>query len=229
MSLDNKINLTVLTKDGSNTLHSLRYNTHYHSMNGAIQEAKHIFINAGLESILVRKNKIRILEMGFGSGLNAYLTAIRCIKEEHKLIEYVAIEKFPIEKAEIDSLNYSQLIEGKLKSELFANIHRIDFNSSASILPNFNLKIINEDLLDLTLLEQFDLVYYDAFDPEVQPELWTSAVFEKVYNWIKPSGQLLTYCAKGFVKRNLKSVGFTLEGLPGPAGKREITRATKTT
>lgn len=214
---------TVVTADGSVTLKRPDLEETYHSIHGAVQESMHVFIQAGLNYVLHNKSNLKILEMGFGTGLNAYLTAVE-IQNTINNIEYIAIEKFPLANETYDKLNYAL---DKKNRVLWENICFSEWNQLNEVVPNFSLNKIESDLYNFSTEKKFDLVYYDAFGPRVQPELWTQEVFEKIFSFMNDSGVLVTYCAKGEVKRNLKACGFSLESLQGPPGKREMTRAIK--
>lgn len=216
----------LITKDGSHTIVAPELNEQYHSVNGAIAESLHVFINAGLSQISNERKDIHILEIGFGTGLNAALT--ESYAKKHQLsIFYTGIEAFPLEYHLISKLNYEnfELID----NNSFKILHQIEFDDFFhSVREGFLLKkicITLEAYQPETNL--FDLIYFDAFSPEVQPTLWEKNIFEKLYQSLKPKGILTTYSAKGEVRRTLQSVGLSVERLPGAAGKREMLRAIK--
>lgn len=211
------------TKDGSPTLFVASLDEHYHSIHGAWQESLHVFINMGLKH--VTKPELAVLEIGFGTGLNAWLTAIH--QPKNQAINYHGIENFPVNSDELLALNYQKLASTKIESDLFNQLHAASWNKAVEIKPNFTLHKHQMAIEDVAFSNQFDIIYYDAFAPSAQPELWTEALFKHMHNALKPNGTLVTYCAKGQVKRNMKAAGFTIERLPGPPGKREMTRATK--
>lgn len=216
----------IFTKDGSQTLRNLELNETYHSIHGAVQESLHVFIRHGLEFVQEKSpQKISILEIGFGTGLNAWLTA-RHIQDANGHVEYVTLESFPLEESIWTKLNYAEKDADKA---LFTRLHLADWNNPIQINNNFKLhkKHVSVQETDLPLSE-FDLIYFDAFAPEKQPEMWSQDVLKKVVSTMKPGGIFVTYCAKGQVKRDLKSLGLTVEALPGPPGKREMIRAHKT-
>jgi tRNA U34 5-methylaminomethyl-2-thiouridine-forming methyltransferase MnmC len=216
----------LITEDGSHTIYLPEIDEHYHSTHGAIQESLHIYINQGL--LQVPKKEMSILEIGFGTGLNAYLTyAFAEIK--NLKIDYFSVEKYPLTETDYLSLNYPQMIFPEY-GDLFTELHRSKWDSVVEISSKFTLKKIHADLLsfefDQTL--QFDLVYYDAFAPGKQPEMWTDEIIRKVASTVKSEGLLVTYCAKGTVRRSLSAAGFQMERIPGPIGKKEILRGKKT-
>ena len=207
------------TEDGSQTLYSEKYKEHYHSIFGAKNESQHIFIEAGLK--IIDKPEISIFEMGFGTGLNALLSANEAIKSK-LTIKYFCIEKHPVLESIYKNLDY--VSEQK---SLFKKLHEAEWNKLEEILPNFHLFKHKGDILDYIHQNKYDLVYYDAFSPDIQPDLWSKDIFKSIYNQMNKGGILMTYSVKGVVKRALKSVGFAIEKIPGPKGKREILRAVK--
>lgn len=214
------------TADGSHTLFVPELNETYHSIHGAIQESQHVFIKNGLH-YFSDKETISILEIGFGTGLNALLTLL-AVENSSQTVNYVSLEKFPLPNKLIQQLNYpTQLKLNVTQTALFHQLHTCEWNTSTPISKNFNLLKIENDLADFQSDTTFDIVYFDAFAPEKQAELWTDIIFSKIYSLLNAGGILVTYCAKGVVKRTLKSVGFQLEILPGPPGKREMIRAVK--
>ncbi len=214
----------VLTDDGSTTLFNPELNEHYHSIHGAVQESMHIFVRGGYKQI--PNFPARILEVGFGTGLNAFLTFL-VSEKEGKSIHYSAIEKYPLEDHVIRLLNYPDKTN-PAKAEIFQAIHNASWEKDVRISENFTLHKMKADLCELQPEElSYDLVYFDAFSPNVQPELWTEEIFRMLYQSMKISALLVTYSVKGSVKRALKTAGFIVEKLPGPPGKREMTRATK--
>jgi len=212
------------TADGSHTLYVPALQEHYHSINGALQESNHIFIKYGLNA--VTKTNISILEVGFGTGLNASLSASKAASN-NLTIQYTALEKYPLESAEIQALNYPSLVNTEGFAELFLSIHQSPWGKNVLVAPGFSILKHQIDLADFSAHEEFDVIYFDAFAPAVQPELWTAGIFSQMFKALKPKGILVTYCAQGQVKRNMKAAGLTIERLPGPPGKREITRARK--
>lgn len=213
-----------ITEDGSHTLYLPAIDECYHSTHGAVQESKHIFVENGLMS--VDKETINILEIGFGTGLNAFLTLIEAEKHTKK-IKYTAIELYPVDINKVLSLNYPALVEGNKKRFEFEKLHQTTWGQWVELSPNFSIKKIKKDLLRFISEDTYDVVYFDAFSPDKQPEMWTERVFQNLYQHVEQNGVLVTYSCKGIVKRALKVAGFTVEKLPGPVGKREILKAIK--
>lgn len=214
------------TNDGSCSIYSNIQKALFHSIHGAYTESNHIFIENGLKHSLKNLNTINILEMGIGSGLNALLTWNYFQSLPNITCRYTGIEDFPLPIELVKQINY-QPYSPNLPSHALLTIHQSNWNEFIQLSPNFHLNKIKANILLLPLTSEYHLIYYDAFAPEAQPELWTPEIFEKLFNALLPFGSLITYCAKGYVKRNLKQVGFEIESLPGPPGKREITRAIK--
>ncbi|MGZ2371143.1 tRNA (5-methylaminomethyl-2-thiouridine)(34)-methyltransferase MnmD [Ancylomarina sp. YFZ004] len=212
-----------LTEDGSHTIFIPELNEHYHSTHGAIQEAIHVYINAGLR--FSDKSPIRILEIGFGTGLNTYLSLVEAESNKRSIV-YHSLERYPIETEQLEVLNYPELIDFD-KPELFKKLHEADWNKLCEISDYFSLEKINGDLKKIDFKDQYDLIYFDAFAPDIQPELWTETIFKKLYHCTNPNATLVTYCSKGIVKRALRTSGFEVKRLAGPPGKHHILRATK--
>ena len=212
----------VKTIDGSNSLKNLIINDSYHSKYGAINESKHIFINNGLKRI--SKKKIRVLEIGFGTGLNALLTQLYCDKKEQNII-YHTIDNLPLKKDTYSSLNYCDQL--KIDKDIFLKIHNSLWENEIELSNFFVLKKINCDFTKKLFNEKYDLIYFDAFSPSKQPEMWILDNFKKLYNCLNRNGVLITYSSKGDVKRTIKEVGFNVFSVEGPTGKREITLACK--
>ena len=210
-----------MSDDGSHTLFVPELNEHYHSVYGARTESMHVFIESGLNR--VKAENIRILEIGFGTGLNALLTALN---KNNKTIEYHSLEKYPLNSELENILQYSSE-QDKQDTMLFHTIHSSQWNSMTEIAPGFNLLKWEADLLSVEFKSRYDLVYFDAFAPDIQPEMWSESVFNKIFNAMNIDGILTTYSAKGVVRRTLQKVGFTVERIPGPPHKREMLRATK--
>ena len=217
------MNELILTSDGSHTIFVPEINEHYHSIHGAVQESLHIFIKNGLEVSLA--NPISILEVGFGTGLNALLTAINS-SVENREVNYTSVEKYPVDANIIKNLNHHQFA-GKKGKEIFFMIHSAPWNSMVSICNNFNLRKIETDFTKEPIQGKYDLIYFDAFGPDKQPEMWTKEIFEKISSLTNKNGIFVTYSAKGEVKRSLIACGFKVTLLPGPPGKRQMIRAVK--
>lgn len=214
----------VTTSDNSKTVYSDQFGEHYHSSFGAKTESDHIFIEAGLKFISKEKSSINVLEMGFGTGLNALLTYKYAVKNSLK-INYTSVEAYPLKPEEIKLLNYTDLLD--IDSDIFEKLHLSEENQ-VIIDKDFSFELIRNKFELVNLKENnFDLVYYDAFSPDAQPELWTKDIFNKIFKAMRSGGVLTTYSCKGLVKRNLKASGFRIEKLPGPPGKREFLRAFK--
>jgi len=212
-----------ITEDGSHTLYVPALDEHYHSHFGALTESKHIFIGTGLSSL--KSNKVSILEVGFGTGLNALLTSMYA-EDNQVTIDYVALEKYPVDPTLLFQLNYPALT-GATSRELFEAIHDAAWEKPVKLTPWFTLE---KRLMDLTTSKVeglFDLVYFDAFGPDKQPEMWSREVMLKITAVTHPGTVFVTYSAKGELKRTLRALGFEVAHLPGPPGKRVITRAVK--
>lgn len=246
----------VITADGSSTIHLPEWNEQYHSKHGAIQEAYHVFVKHGLQHFYNEKNvsnevtssavgivsesntdcplersrevnnRISILEIGFGTGLNAFITLL----EAEKLgvgVDYVGVEGYPVLNDEIIQLNYPIQLKAEDKESLFKMMHEVSWKKKHAISDNFLLTKQNRFFSEIEENEVYNLIYFDAFGARVQPELWTETIFQKMFNALKENGVLVTYAAKGSVRRAMQAVGFKVEKLPGPPGKREMLRATK--
>jgi len=213
----------IVTGDGSHTLYLPEMEEHYHSHFGALTESEHIFINTGLR--YCKGDRLRVLEVGFGTGLNALLTAI-VAGEDKKVIHYYSIEKYPLKPEVIASLNYGGL-KGKSAAALFQSIHSAPWNKSVPVTDFFTLEKVKGDMTTDALPGIFDLVYFDAFGPDKQPEMWSDDIFHRIALAAHQGTVLVTYSAKGKLKRTLQANGFDVEHLPGPPGKRCITRAIK--
>ncbi len=212
----------LITEDGSHTLFVSEIDECYHSSHGAIQESRHIFIEAGLKQC--HKSKIRVLEVGFGTGLNAFLTMIEA-ERSGKTIHYTSLEKYPVEIEKALKLNYPEELSTGNRN-LFEKLHTSAWNKDIQINPFFKLKKKEVDFTCYTFDNQFDVIYFDAFSPEKQPEMWRLEQFEKIYAYCNSGAILTTYCSKGIVRRAIQAAGFMVERLQGPPGKREILRGT---
>jgi tRNA U34 5-methylaminomethyl-2-thiouridine-forming methyltransferase MnmC len=217
------LNQIIKTSDGSDTIFVPELNEHYHSIHGAVQESTYIFINNGFD--FCKADPLNIFEVGFGTGLNALLTALKCI-EGAREVNYTSIEKYPVSQKIIGSLNHPD-IAGKDGKEIYTNIHSSPWNIQVKICKNFNLTKIKGDFTTTPLSGKYDLIYFDAFGPDKQPEMWSIEMFARIASVTSTDGVFVTYSAKGEVKRNLRSCGFDVKLLPGPPGKRQIIRGIK--
>jgi tRNA U34 5-methylaminomethyl-2-thiouridine-forming methyltransferase MnmC len=208
-----------VTADGSHTLFLPEMDEHYHSINGAVREARHVYLEAGFNQCA--KNTIHVLEMGFGTGLNTLLTALEAGKRKVPVV-YTALEKYPLPAEITGALNYSGI-----DKTLFHQIHAAEWEKPVALSPFFCLHKINTGFNDYTYPGGYDVVYYDAFAPGKQPDVWSQALFETLYAAMNAGGILTTYCAKGMIRRMLQQAGFAVERIPGPPGKREMLRARK--
>lgn len=217
----------ITTADGSHTIEIPSMQVTYHSVHGAIQESLHVYIHAGLHHLnsIHQPQPCRILEMGFGTGLNALLTYATITSQQH--IYYEAIEAFPLDAADALLLNYPALLQQPGLQSVFEQLHTCSWNRPVSINKHFIFRKNNTCLEDFSATGLYHIVYYDAFAPRSQPELWTTDIFRKIFNLLYTEGILVTYCSKGDVRRALIAAGFTVSRLPGPPGKREMLRAIK--
>ena len=229
----------ITTSDGSKTIQIEDWNEQYHSIHGAIQEANHVFLKHGLLFYSAEESKqtinnencekdpqsISILEIGFGTGLNAFLTLIEA--EKLKLnINYTGVEAYPVELDEINQLNYVELISKKHEN-FYNKLHHVSWENEHNITPSFQLLKQKKFFKDIKAKNKFNIIFFDAFGARVQPELWTETIFRIMYEALREKGILVTYSAKGSVRRAMQAVGFIVERLPGPPGKREMLRAIK--
>jgi len=214
----------IITSDGSTTIHIPEWNEQYHSKHGAIQEAYHVFIKHGLS--LFSKEKVHILEIGFGTGLNAFITFLEHQKRE-LTINYTGVEAFPISSEEIQQLNYVQELDAANNKSIFDTIHSCNWETETPIKNSFSLLKQQKLFKEIDNKDCYNLIYFDAFGARVQPELWTEDIFKIMFDSLKENGVLVTYSAKGSVRRAMQAVGFEVERLPGPPGKREMLRAVK--
>lgn len=223
-----------ITSDGSTSIHLPDWNEQYHSKHGAIQEAYHVFIKAGFEKFLdiisqineTTQTNISILEIGFGTGLNAFITFLEANKKNIK-VDYVGVEAYPVAADEVEKLNYVAELKAENNQADFDQMHSISWDEKQPISNDFLLTKRKQFFADISDVNTFDLIYFDAFGATNQPELWTEEIFKKMYVALKVGGVLTTYAAKGSVRRAMQTVGFTVERLAGPPGKREMLRAVK--
>ena len=212
------------TADGSYTLYVPELDEHYHSVKGALTESQHIFIDMGLKHSSVTAP--HILEIGFGTGLNCVLTLLEA-KESQRHVHYTGIERYPLNEEIIRKLNYPSIIGKECEEDYFA-IHQAPWEEDVCLSPWFTLHKMEGDFTHYSFEQKYDIIYFDAFAPEKQPEMWEQSLFDNLYQVLNEGGILTTYCAKGVVRRMLQTAGFKVERLPGPpGGKREILRATK--
>jgi len=202
----------IITSDGSTTIHIPEMEEHYHSRNGAIQEAYHVYINNGLKQVV--KESIDILEIGFGTGLNCFITYL----ETHKKVNYLGVEAYPVTEEEILKMNYVSELKAKKHQAVFNKMHTVSWEESHEITENLTLTKRKQFFKDIQEVNKFDLIYFDAFGPEKQPDLWTEDIFVKMYKALKIDGFLVTYASKGDVKRAMRSAGFKVKRLQGSPG-----------
>ena len=214
----------IITDDGSTTIRIPEWDENYHSTHGAIQEAKHVFIKNGLD-LFQNQDAISILEIGFGTGLNAFITFLETINKEK--VNYVGVEAYPISQEEIAQMNYVSELDSEMYQEIFDKMHSCDWEKQETISENFHLTKRKQFFQDIEDKNQFDLIYFDAFGFPLQPELWSEVIFKKMYDALLPKGTLVTYACRSSIKNAMLSVGFSIEKLPGAPGKREMLCATK--
>lgn len=212
-----------LTEDGSHTLYVPGLDEPYHSLRGALQESMYVFINQGFHKISI--SPLHILELGLGTGLNLMLTLI----ESEKLnieVYYHAVEKYPLEPFEFEQLNFERIVDGIIPGNLL-RMHEAPWGKPFNLTERFRIFKEQSDIRTMNPTGKFDLVYFDAFAPDKQPQLWTPAIFSRLYKLLHPGGILVSYTAKGSVRRDLVSCGFSVKRVPGPPGKWEMIRATR--
>ncbi|MCM8569149.1 tRNA (5-methylaminomethyl-2-thiouridine)(34)-methyltransferase MnmD [Gramella jeungdoensis] len=218
----------IKTADGSITIHLPEWNEQYHSKHGAVQEARHVFLKMGLFHLLEKEkpSELSILEIGFGTGLNAFLTFLEAERLEMK-INYTGVEAYPVPSEEVKLLNYPEVTQALEKADYFQELHATEWEKAHKISEYFSLCKQKKKFSEIRDQELYDLIYFDAFGARVQPELWTEEIFALMFQAMKTGGVLVTYAAKGSVRRAMLSSGFQVEKLPGPPGKREMLRAVK--
>jgi tRNA U34 5-methylaminomethyl-2-thiouridine-forming methyltransferase MnmC len=221
------MNKLIITEDGSHSVVSEKFGVTYHSRHGAMTESIVVFIKPGLEHALekFKTEELKILEMGLGTGLNAYLSCVTA-EEKNRNIHYTSVEAYPLEEDLWRQLNYPEIIGIDTRHILYS-IHEVPEGETHQISPKMKLLKLEKEIEQLDLNDQYDLIYHDGFAPSSQPQLWEGEIVKKLYDALKPGGIMVTYCAKGSFKRCLKEQGLMLEELPGPPGKREMTRAVK--
>ncbi len=216
----------IITQDGSHSVYSERFGVTYHSKYGALTESLHVFIEAGLRFKAAVQPQIAVLEVGFGTGLNAFLSWFEA-ERRNLTVRYTALETLPISPEEAAAFNYAQCLGQPERHADFLRLHTCAWERTVRLSPHFHLRKKQMPVQAYRPVGAFDVIYFDAFAPQAQPDMWTEAVLRAMYRALRPEGLLVTYCAKGDVKRTLRSVGFEVERLPGPPGKREMTRAWK--
>jgi tRNA U34 5-methylaminomethyl-2-thiouridine-forming methyltransferase MnmC len=214
----------IKTRDGSTTIHIEDWDECYHSRFGAIQEAQHVFIKKGLS--LFENKSVSILEIGFGTGLNAFITFLEYPKFNQK-INYVGVEAYPVASEEAASMNYVAELNAENQRSIFEKLHQCNWEESNMLNEDFVFTKRKQFFADIDDVEKFDLIYFDAFGYDVQPELWSTSIFKKMFDALKSKGVLVTYAARGVIKRNMIEAGFTVEKHEGAPGKREMFRAIK--
>ena len=214
----------IQTLDGSTTIQLQEWDECYHSKHGAIQEAQHVFIKNGLS--LFQNKHVSILEIGFGTGLNCFITYLES-KKMNQVIDYVGVEAYPVSSDEVQSMNYIQELNAQTEKIAFETIHSCNWEEKYRISTTFTLTKRKQFFETIRDIECYDLIYFDAFGYRVQPELWSTSIFKSMYKALKNNGVLVTYAARGVVKRSMQEVGFLVEKLEGPPGKREMFRALK--
>ena len=214
----------VITGDGSTTIRIPDWNENYHSSHGAIQEAKHVFVTHGLD-VFQNQDEISILEIGFGTGLNAFITFLETLTKDK--VNYVGVEAYPISAAEVAQMNYVSELKAAPYATNFKKMHASDWEHEIAITTQFNLTKRKQFFQDINDKNQYHLIYFDAFGYPLQPELWSEAIFVKMYEALLPGGVLVTYACRSVIKNAMLAAGFSIEKLPGAPGKREMLRATK--
>ncbi|UFH34260.1 tRNA (5-methylaminomethyl-2-thiouridine)(34)-methyltransferase MnmD [Flavobacterium acetivorans] len=214
----------IQTHDGSTTIHIKEWDECYHSKHGAIQEAQHVFIKNGLS--LFQNKEVSILEIGFGTGLNAFITFLEA-RKMNQSIHYIGVEAYPISTEELVSMNYVEELDANGEKEIFEKMHQSNWDEKVELSDHFSLEKRKQFFQEIEDTGQYDLIYFDAFGYRVQPELWSTAIFSKMFASLKDKGILVTYAARGVIKRSMIEAGFTVEKMAGPPGKREMFRATK--
>jgi tRNA U34 5-methylaminomethyl-2-thiouridine-forming methyltransferase MnmC len=220
----------IVTKDGSHSVAIPEMQVSYHSVHGAIKESLHVYIGAGLRYWWQQHGNAQqcaVFEMGLGAGLNALLTVMEAEALQQKII-YETVEAFPLETTITQQLNYCDALHRPDLAPVFELLHKSDWNKTIAVTDHFSFKKLHISLTNYSTDQLFDVIYYDAFAPRAQPELWTEPVFRQLLNMLAPEGILVTYCSKGDVRRALLAAGFRVEKVPGPPGKREMIRAVRT-
>lgn len=212
-----------ITNDGSHTIEIPESNLAYHSKHGAIAESIHVFIEAGLLPLSATHKKLTILEIGFGTGLNALLAMREAIRQ-NKSIKYIAVEPYPLTTGELQQLNHGELLQ---MQEIFLQLHTAEWEKTVALNALFSIEKIKTTVAELKIAQPIDCIFFDAFAPTDQPELWTQDVFEKLYSYLEKDGVLVTYSSKSIIRKAMVAAGFLVEKIPGPHGKRDMVRAKK--
>jgi tRNA U34 5-methylaminomethyl-2-thiouridine-forming methyltransferase MnmC len=221
----------IVTKDGSHSVAIPEWQVSYHSLYGALQESLHVFIDSGLRYWWGQHPNVSrcvVFEMGFGTGLNALLTTLESKRQQRKVM-YETVEAFPLETSIVKQLNYCEVLQKPFWQPVFDSLHSGEWNTTHAITNFFSFRKVKSLLANYSPSEPVNVIYYDAFAPTAQPELWTKEVFEQMLGMLAPDGILVTYCSKGDVRRAMLEAGFRVENIPGPPGKREMIRAEKAT
>ncbi len=216
----------ILTNDGSHSVYSDTYGVTYHSRFGAVTESAHVFIAAGLRYKAVVQQDIAILETGFGTGLNAFMAWLEAERRNLR-VHYTGLEIAPVSLEDARQMNYADALGVPDRAADFLSLHACEWGKTITCSEYFDFRKEQQSIETFEAEEAFDVIFFDAFAPQAQPELWTAEVFGRMYKALRPEGVLVTYCAQGAFKRTLKQAGFQVERLQGPPGKREMTRATK--
>ena len=218
----------IVTEDGSHSLYHAELNETYHSFHGAVQESRYVFLKEGLDFLRTSfgLDKIRVLEVGFGTGLNAILTSEWAVANKVR-VEYTTLEPFPLKSEVYEALNYHEFFKDKTVKERFLELHKAAWETKFQQNEFFNILKSEAKLQDFNSNSFFDIVFFDAFAPSKQSEMWDLEVIEKTASLLNSNGVFVTYCAKGQLKRDLKAVGLSVETLPGPPGKKEMVRGVK--
>ncbi len=219
------VGLSVLrTRDGSSTLYDHALDERYHSVHGAVQESFHVFIRMGFEATVA--DPLRVLEVGLGTGLNMLLTWVET-DLTGRVVDYTALEPFPLSPALLAEMDHAAALDLPARTVPFLDLMALKEGATAQPSPLFRFQVLATPAQELDRCAAYDLIYFDAFGPATQPGMWTLDVFQRMFKALSPGGILVTYCAKGVVRRTMQAAGFTTERVPGPVGKKEMLRATK--
>lgn len=217
-----------ITSDGSQTIYLPALDEHYHSIHGALTESMHVFIHTGLEAVLsLNKKNIRVLEIGLGTGLNALLTLLH-MRDDKRQVRYTALEPHPLSSEITGVISFENILNSTDVQHWYTAIHKAEFDIKINLTDSFTFIKHHTGLEDMNFSETYDLIYFDAFSPKVQPDIWKTENFEKLFRATNVNGILVTYCAQGAVRRSMQHAGYVVERLPGPPHKREMLRAKRT-